>query len=218
MLLYRYLSEEAARLTIERKQLKVSRVRDLNDPFEWLPCISDEFAPDVKIRLENLLPEIFGFISYSETWSEPVLWSHYADRHRGLVLGVETTDDPEINIKVSYDDNRARLDLISIEDNDRFEIFTKRMLKNKSSAWSYEKERRMYESFSECKARDGNYFVDLKPSEFKLLILGWKCRTEAAYFRAILDQGGYKDTEIFTARPSNLELKIDKAPWTAHKY
>jgi hypothetical protein len=40
MLLYRYLSADSAIRTIEGRAFRVSRILELNDPFEWRPGVA----------------------------------------------------------------------------------------------------------------------------------------------------------------------------------
>lgn len=51
-----------------------------------------------------------GVLSFSETWKSVLMWSHYADEHRGVCLEFDTTelDHPELN-KVNYLGNRGVL-------------------------------------------------------------------------------------------------------------
>ncbi|NKK82626.1 DUF2971 domain-containing protein [Rhizobium leguminosarum bv. viciae] len=34
----------------------------------------------------------FGLLCMSTTWQEPLLWSHYADKHKGMCLGFDVDD------------------------------------------------------------------------------------------------------------------------------
>ena len=89
MRLFRYLDTVGALLTIEQKALRVSRLHDLNDPFEWRIGVTNliEGVQDLADAMaESALREISrvtGLISFSAVPDESVLWSHYADRHRG---------------------------------------------------------------------------------------------------------------------------------------
>src|SRR5262245_30837871 len=94
ILLYRFLSAEAALKTLERVAFKVSRLNELNDPFEWRLGVTGILPEGEKIaeacvkQIVDHLNSWFGIICFSDTSSEPVLWSHYADKHRGIALEV----------------------------------------------------------------------------------------------------------------------------------
>ena len=74
---------------------------------------------------------------FSKKWSNPVQWSHYADKHRGLCLCFEVAD--ELTMKVSYKPKRL------IADAERLlapggidEVFMQEILTTKFAHWKYE--------------------------------------------------------------------------------
>src|SRR5687768_7590717 len=105
--LFRFLSATSALKTIERKALRVGRVAEFNDPFEWKLGFAN-YVPEGEIVArgvqEHLLRHMnsqFGVICFSDTAEDPVLWSHYADHHRGIVLMVEHWINAALH-KVAY--------------------------------------------------------------------------------------------------------------------
>ena len=55
----------------------------MNDPFELLSV--DLSEPDDRTTFDGLkadLNQTIGVLCFSRGWSNPVLWSHYGDRHR----------------------------------------------------------------------------------------------------------------------------------------
>ena len=90
---------------ISKKRLKVSRYHDLNDPFELLA--GDLTDPSLRADTERFKDEFGrtrGLLCFSRNWKDPVLWSHYADKHRGICLGFDLDDYYSQNVK--YRDNR----------------------------------------------------------------------------------------------------------------
>ena len=66
---------------------------DLNDPFELL---SVELPDPVTRRCfaawrTKALAE-YGVLCFGRSRRSPVLWSHYADKHRGICLGFDVPD------------------------------------------------------------------------------------------------------------------------------
>ena len=117
ILLYRYLDATAALKTIESRALKVGRVRDFNDPFEWRMGITN-IIPEGEIVanscIEGFIDEMqkeTGVICFSETVIDPVLWSHYADKHQGVAFEVDYISDPKNLIKIEYTDKRVVFDV-----------------------------------------------------------------------------------------------------------
>jgi predicted SAM-dependent methyltransferase len=50
------------------------------------------------------MPEIAGVMCFSRTWSNRLMWAHYADQHRGICLGVDVPD--AFRKEISYTSNR----------------------------------------------------------------------------------------------------------------
>jgi hypothetical protein len=88
ILLYRYLDAQSALKSIESRSLRISRLHELNDPFEWRLAISGipaEGEPSIEKWISSILAnqsKIFGLMCFSAICKEPVLWSHYAENRR----------------------------------------------------------------------------------------------------------------------------------------
>ena len=92
---------------LREKRLKVARISELNDPFEFAAVdLSDtEFRQAWELMKQSMSND-YGLLCFSRSWSNPVLWAHYADKHRGLCLGFDIPD--ELLKKVEYTDERVR--------------------------------------------------------------------------------------------------------------
>ena|ERR1039457_990663 len=116
ILLYRYLDAPAALKTIESRLLKISRLRELNDRFEWrigIRGVAPEKEKFVNCWLDSILERLnaqCGIVCFSDTPKESVLWSHYADKHRGVVLEVRFDFDPDRVVKMQYPPERPTID------------------------------------------------------------------------------------------------------------
>jgi hypothetical protein len=77
--------------------------------------------------------------------NEVLLWSHYADHHKGCRIGFNfPKDKPELSIEpVTYQDKRAELDVTIDPEGPEFLQMIRRNLRIKSTAWSYEHEHRL---------------------------------------------------------------------------
>lgn len=86
----------------------------------------------------------FGIISFSSRWDSILLWSHYADKHKGYCIGFDKNKFIELNLchaigPVQYNKSLPRIDpLIS---SDMKSLFMKSH--SKAEEWSYEKEFRI---------------------------------------------------------------------------
>jgi len=67
--------------------------------------------------LKETLANTRGFICLSGTWKEPLLWSHYADRHRGMCLGFEINGEEKFR-RVTYSADRPTLNFDGVNEAD----------------------------------------------------------------------------------------------------
>ncbi|WP_047686322.1 MULTISPECIES: hypothetical protein [Xenorhabdus] len=83
---YHFTTLDSAKLIVRKQKLKVSRINNLNDPFELLSAnIGDkEYRPKIKKQKESA-NDLYGIISFSKSWKNPVQWAHYAERHNGIM-------------------------------------------------------------------------------------------------------------------------------------
>ena len=100
MRVYNLTTKEHALSNLKNKRLKISKLDELNDPYELLGIQ----LPDKEIRkaFKNTRHELslkYGLLCFSRFWINPVLWSHYGDKHYGIALGFDIPDDKleEIN-------------------------------------------------------------------------------------------------------------------------
>ena len=90
MRVYRFLDEKYALKSIEERRLRISRIMELNDPFEFLGAhLADRDLRRGMQAMKKELSKNRGLICFSQRWRNPLLWSHYANRHRGICLGFE---------------------------------------------------------------------------------------------------------------------------------
>jgi hypothetical protein len=107
----------------------------------------------LKQRLGSQIKELLdgemtrkGIFSLSETWKSPLMWSHYADEHRGVCLEYDTTQMPHPNIAtVDYRSPRSvkASDLIEwkLKASSEAELRVHHTyFFSKSPQWRYEKE------------------------------------------------------------------------------
>lgn len=161
MLVYHFKDAEFGLKAIREKRLKVARIPELNDPFELMaPCMSDPVFRSAFLSMRRELSQRVGFVCFSNKYSNPVLWSHYADHHRGVCLGFEIPD--KILTKVKYAKERTSPDrLLSKNVSTKFEAMME-CLSLKFSHWRYESERRLFVDLNEAKLdkKSGLHFQD----------------------------------------------------------
>ncbi len=208
---YHMTSIEHALDDIERARLKVARFAEVNDPFELLGLN----CHDPKIRkltrkfidAQNLRK---GLLSFSANWTSPVLWSHYAAKHKGVCLGFDLRRSSVETVE--YTDERLRKVLPDDRDPETIpQAIQDRLSRTKSRDWNYEQELRVLVDLTESNNDGPLYFwpfgenmrlaevilgprCDLKLPDVRRLVarsnseaVAFKARLAFRSFRVVLD-------------------------------
>ncbi|MDV7141946.1 DUF2971 domain-containing protein [Tropicimonas sp. TH_r6] len=145
MRVFKFCNLEFGRDNLKRHRLKISTLSDLNDPFEFRGFkVKGKASRLTWDRTRSSLLSNKGIICFSRDWSDPVLWSHYADSHRGLALGFDIPDD--LLVGVDYRKKRKNYgDISSLSKNEK-EALILSSLATKYKRWEYENEVRVFVS------------------------------------------------------------------------
>ena len=225
ILLYRYLDAESALKSIESRSLRISRLHELNDPFEWRLAISGipaEGEPSIEKWISSILAnqtKTIGLMCFSATCKEPVLWSHYAEKHRGVAFEVEYDCKPNNPIEIKYPTDRFVIDGARYADLQHNEPalkeyllpFMKPMMSQKSSSWGYEKEYRIYFDLvndPNIQTSGGHYFIPIPDNFLTRVILGYKCPLEEQDVAKALGKSGLGSTKVTRAKMSNETYEV----------
>ena len=155
---YQFLSSRNAITNLERRMTKVSRIKTVNDLFELQPYLrlnKEERRQLGKIRTK--VADTYGMVCFSTNWQEPIMWGHYADYNKGIVLGFEVVSSRFTIKEVKYPSERKKisLDPKTITPSEYIEAVG--FIKYKG--WSYEKEHRFFVRLDDCMCIEGNYFL-----------------------------------------------------------
>ena len=176
MRVYKLLSKQFALKSLRERRLKISRISELNDPFEMFPFdVSDRVARMTLQVGADYLNERYGLLCFSRAWSNPVLWTHYADRHRGVCLGFDISDTHvrEITYTPARIPFPQDLDASGEEQGLRW---ADRLLFTKFEDWRYEDEIRVYATLET--EEGGLFFKELdKDLELAEVIVGMQSQT-----------------------------------------
>lgn len=200
MRLYQLGSAHYALQNIERQRLKVSRIDDLNDPFELLGAMQRDkdwrrIFRQAKTRIHNQ----DGVLCFSRSWRNPVLWSHYGDKHRGICLGFDVAS--EVTMPVTYVANLLRLKLDKSQLHEPFSSqVANQLLTTKFKDWAYEEEVRIRTSLARAE-RDGDlYFYAFTPNlVLREVILGPRCGVAIDAVRSLV-KPFYPHVHVLKAR------------------
>ncbi|MBF9235009.1 DUF2971 domain-containing protein [Microvirga alba] len=159
MLVYHFINAEHGLANLRHRRLKVSIINELNDPFEFLAV--DAVYPEHRRafrQAKKRLSRAYGMLCFSRKWQNPVQWSHYADRHRGLCLGF---DVPDIYLEpISYLSERVIFEpKMLTHSGDIAESYVVKLLTTKFKHWSYENEMRSFIELNNPDKKSGLYFT-----------------------------------------------------------
>jgi hypothetical protein len=173
---YHLTSAEHAISDIALGRLKLARFSDLNDPFELIAANFREREVRTIVRnFKSAFDAQTGLLSFSEDWTEPLLWSHYAAKHRGICLGFNVPRD-QLE-KVTYQDDRLRAELDANADPLQLPPDLQQALRcTKYRRWEYECEYRRFVPLETATQEGRLHFVPFGPGlELAEVILGTEC-------------------------------------------
>jgi hypothetical protein len=201
MRLYHLLPAEYAVQDIVFKRLKVARLSEVNDPFELLAVnVGGQKAVRRALKewktFEN---DSVGILSFTQGWSHPALWSHYAAKHRGICLGFDVADS--ILREINYVDERIRAEFKDDEVPDDFDkALVDSLRRTKYSHWNYENEKRVFVRLDECVVEGSLYFRPFSSTlQLRQVILGHLCDYRLRDLRNLVS-AFYASVEVTRAR------------------
>lgn len=202
---YHFLKANYALDAIADQRLKISRFDDLNDPFELFSAsVADLGIRKVLTQFKQQMVSVYGLHCFSKHFLNPLLWSHYGDRHRGVALEFEIQDSDVL--EVDYQPNRLLLDYQErartggLRESD-LEAF----LVTKFVHWKYEDEVRTICKLDATTMDGGHYFEEFS-DELKLVrvLLGAACTLV--------------DEEILGTLPAGTQLVVANTKLSFHSY
>lgn len=176
MRVYHLLSAQFGINNIALSRIKISRYDDLNDPFELLAGeLSEKELRHAVLAMKKDFNETKGLISFSRSWENPVLWSHYAEKHHGMALGFDIPDNYASEVHYCLD--RIPVEYIGGDKRNGIETtYVDKIISTKYKHWEYESEIRMYVGLDEGICEGGLYFLPFsKELKLREVILGHSC-------------------------------------------
>ncbi|HKE27279.1 MAG TPA: DUF2971 domain-containing protein [Bryobacteraceae bacterium] len=144
---YKFLDEEYGLKDITERRVNVSTFADMNDPFELIASRRSLGGAEDALTAHDISE--YGAMCMSRNCNNPFLWAHYADKHRGICLGFDIPDDPDVVHSVIYADERELQDLDLLLKNvasQQVEVAQSAMMRKlllKYRGWEYEDEVRL---------------------------------------------------------------------------
>lgn len=207
MHLYHLFSAKYGLMALRNRRLRVSRIGELNDPFELIGIkVSDRELRRAMYSYKDALSKTKGLHCFSRQWSNPVLWSHYADKHRGICLGFDVADD--CTMPVSYVEERLPAEILRTGTDEHRLEFMEKLLSTKFSHWKYEDEVRVFIELQDQDVQTGFFFTDFSPKlALREVIVGSECGVTRKEVRDALGELA-KTTCTFKARPAFKSFRV----------
>lgn len=157
--------------SIAMARLKVSRFKEMNDPFELLGVsLGDKDLRGAFQRSRDQMDQNRGMLCFTADWKNPLMWGHYADNHRGMALGFDIPEEklaPITYAKKMFDFK------VNPRTGEPDELAVKKLLTTKFYDWRYEKEFRVWVMLDHDTVEGGMYFVDMADDlQLKEVVLG----------------------------------------------
>jgi len=183
---YKFLDAHFGLKNLKEKRLKQSRIGDLNDPFELTPYdLTDLALRKTFPQTRDDLDKVKGVLCFSEDWTNPVIWAHYSDKHRGLCLGFEIPEAKGDPANDETDHVKYVPELLQFPSNfwdmsdSEHSAFVRTVLFTKFKHWEYENEIRVWGSLQN--EENGLNFVAFGESlRLTEVIIGQKCSLSKA--------------------------------------
>jgi len=210
--IYHFVNCKYGLENMSRRRLKVANINDLNDPFEFLgvACDNPEMI-QAFVQTKAQLAENRGLLCFSDNWTNPVQWAHYADRHRGLCLGFDVP--AQLLRHVTYVSERLDCAVLTRGDETEREHFMLKVLSTKFSHWSYESEHRLFVHLDTKDEETGHYFLAFSEElALREVIVGLACGVAQAELREALGIQ-IAEVEVFKAVRALRTFEVARKEW-----
>lgn len=192
MLLYKYRGIQGFRFftdIILKQRLYAAPYFDLNDPMEgrYLYSQSGGSIDEDMRRLLKGEKEKIRICSLSRDPNNELMWSHYAEGHKGVAVGVEVNRSKYEVRPIEYD-GLHRVGMHNFHVGSATDV-----LSHKLDVWQYEEEERVF-------VRNNKQYVNVKIRE---IICGSRMSTQDKGFITDLVEKINPDIEIINARTNS---------------
>ena len=182
---------------MKEQWLRTINRNHISPPVNWEQKIDEQFETgefkrifiqDLQKRLSAWKQKNF-LLSVSQEARNTVMWAHYADKHKGAVIGIDFDSVfSQYGIKmhcVGYSGQRPKINILDDFESTEFKEKLSKILETKSVDWSYEKEfRNIFDDASlmdleqqglACLRKFNGketWFLRLKPESIREIIFG----------------------------------------------
>lgn len=199
-----------------RKQFIANRPRFLK---EWIKPRMGEAISHTQEKVLDDISGSLGVLCLSKKGDSIVMWGHYCDKHRGIVIGLDDANPlfkTGLGLRsVAYASARITFDVaLSLSPKDRDKL-NESIMFTKNEEWCYEDEVRQLfnlRSMRQRKLSDGKpgYFCPIPPQAIVSVYLGAKCATPLeAQVRSALSTPQLSHVQLSRVRLHECEFRLD---------
>lgn len=201
----KYRTLEQVSLFLKNPQLWFASFPEFNDPFEGKCCLKDDVRVPLETRksVQNQLHELMnktGVLCLTDNLNNMLMWSHYADKHRGAILVFDMAADLAFfsaPFKVSYSFTYPSYPVL-----DFMEAI--KTMACKYVRWQHENEIRILKPYF-------HGLRTLNKKALKRIIFG--CRADEVAVKNIIESmhelGGYEHVELQNAVMNKHAYQLD---------
>jgi Protein of unknown function (DUF2971) len=186
MRVYYLTGAQFALSNLALRRIKIARFGDLNDPFEMLGVdVGNKGHSEWLYTAKKRINKDNGLICFSKSWSNPLMWGHYAEKHTGICLGFDVPDGPPL-FEAIYAKHMLKIDIDPITKKPTKKFFDK-LMRTKFFDWKYEDEMRFFVILDHSTIESGKYFYSFSEDLIlREVILGSRCELPIDGVRSIV--------------------------------
>ena len=162
-----------------RDKLARGQVRDRTSFDDWFSNNRQQVLDVLEAEAKKYRPEEFaalagkhfGVTCFAKIPDELLMWAHYANSHKGMVIGLAESVFGGHLRDVNY--SAVRPEYHGLWPSNRMDKYIE-IMSVKSDHWKYEQEVRLIIAWDACE-KDGEHFYRIKPDDIREVLLG--CRT-----------------------------------------
>ena len=203
MKLYKYCDKTGVNI-LRHKVLRISRIDEFNDPYEFKMAQSDN--NDINNAIDNIYryqKEAYRVLCFTSECNNPILWGHYSKNHTGILVKFDTAlilvngNAPLSTFlePVEYKDDMITIpgDFMKLDRKTQMGIIQKNTFR-KYTDWQYEKEDRGIVSFDH---KENKRYLELAPESILEVVIGLNCDLETELtVKSILGEVEYRRVEL----------------------
>jgi len=233
--LYKYVSVDRAVQILKNKSIRFSQPDQLNDAFELLPTLNIEELKSVYLAesrgaksLRGLDDFTLGFtqaflsgyesvgvLCLSEKFDVPLMWAHYAENYRGVVIGFDIEEGALAKADFIESEEFCKLAKISYSES-RFMYPNSVMgpldyMFHKDICWKYESEWRIVRSLNTLSNIGNDIYVgNFNTQTIRCVIFGpLFSKTNYSKILDVLRSDDYSHVGKYTSHLEDLRYEID---------